>query len=75
MLIKMEALPKIEEKVETLLGTRLSEYCTVNIMHTDFGATFTVCFRQMKQMIERSFMFNTENWKELQIRMTIYPCD
>ena len=40
MLIKMEALPKIEEKVETLLGTRLSEYCTVNIMHTDFGSDF-----------------------------------
>ena len=40
MLIKMEALPKFEEKVETLLGTRLSEYCTVNIMHTDFGSDF-----------------------------------
>lgn len=40
MLLKMETSPKIEEKIETLLGTRLSEYCTVNIMHTDFGSDF-----------------------------------
>lgn len=41
MLIKMESSPKMEEKLETLVGTRLAEYCTANLMHPDFGVDFT----------------------------------